>query len=432
MFARVLHRAGSSTVSRSAWMKTSSAPKVHAQRAQKRFFNLHEYQSKGLMDKYGVNTQRWRLASNPEEALKAAEELQAKEYVVKAQVHAGGRGKGHFIESGLQGGVKIVSTGAEVSEVCKGMLGSHLVTKQTPAEGLLCDKVMVAESLTFSAEHEKYFAILMDRVYDGPVFVGSPQGGMDIEAVAAETPDLIYKVPIDIMKGPQADQTKALAEKLGFKGDAIPSAQAQMVALYNMFLATDSTQVEINPLVQASDGKVYAVDAKINFDDNAEYRQKEVFAFRDPADEDPREVEAAKHDLNYIAMEGNIGCLVNGAGLAMATMDIIHKYDGSPANFLDVGGSADENQVKEAFKILQNDKNVKAILVNIFGGIMKCDVIAQGIINAMAEIKLDMPLVVRLAGTNYDLAKKMLEDSGLPIITATDLDDAAQKATANL
>jgi len=388
-----------------------------------RFLNIHEYQSKQLMDKYGVNTQRWRLAETPEQAKQASIELKAEEVVVKAQIHAGGRGKGVF-DSGLKGGVHLSKNPDEVQKLASQMLGYKLKTKQTPGDGVPVRKLMIAESLTF--KKETYFAILMDRSFNGPVMVASPQGGMDIEQVAEETPNLIYKRKIDILSGIKPEDTKFIAEKLGFKN--LANAQQQMERLYELFLKTDATQVEINPFVEIANGDVYCVDAKINFDDNAAFRQKEAFGMRDTTEEDPREVAASKFDLNYVAMDGNIGCMVNGAGLAMATMDIIKLYKGSPANFLDVGGGASEKQVIEAFKILTSDKNVKALLVNIFGGIVKCDIIAQGIITAAKEVKLSIPLVVRLAGTNVEVAQKLLKESGLPIITAEDLDDAAQKA----
>ena len=334
------------------------------------------------------------------------------------------------------------------------MLGYNLITKQTTPEGVPVKTVMVAEALDIAREF--YFAILMDRASGGPVLVASPQGGMDIEAVAEQTPHLIFKEPVDISKGVLPEQTKKLAEKLGFKGKNIETVRAiislpfplplpfsnvvlfllsrvqaseQMQRLYKLFIGVDATMVEINPFGETPTGEVVAFDAKINFDDNAEFRQKSVFAQRDFDMEDPREAEAAKFNLNYIGMDGNIGCLVNGAGLAMATMDIIKLRGGSPANFLDVGGGATETAVKEAFKIITSDKQVKAILVNIFGGIMKCDTIAKGVIAAAREVKLSIPLVVRLEGTNVALAKKILsENKDVPIISAEDLDDAATKA----
>jgi succinyl-CoA synthetase beta subunit len=308
------------------------------------------------------------------------------------------------------------------------MFGNRLVTKQTPPEGVLVNKIMVCESLNFNKEF--YFAILMDRATNGPVLVASTQGGMDIEAVAHETPELIHTVPVDINVGVTPQQGKWIAEKLGFSN--IPQAVEQIQRLYKLFISCDATQVEINPFVETSDKRVFAIDAKINFDDNAEFRQKEIFAMRDVAEEDPREVEASKFNLNYIGLDGNIGCMVNGAGLAMATMDIIKLYKGKPANFLDVGGGANTSQITEAFKIISSDPQVKAILVNIFGGIMKCDIIANGIVQALKQIQVKQPIVVRLAGTNVELGQKILRESGYKIQTASDLDDAAAKVVATL
>eukprot|EP01133_Synstelium_polycarpum_P009747 gene9747-11383_t len=396
---------------------------------QVRHLNLHEYQSKALMDKYGVNTQKWRVVSKASDAVKAASELTG-ELVVKAQVHAGGRGKGTFTETGFKGGVHLCKTAQETEKLCDAMLGKHLVTKQTSAEGTVVQKVMIAESV--DPKRELYFAILMDRASGGPVLVASPKGGVDIEAVAEETPELIFKEPVDITKGVQPEQTKRLAEKLGFTGAKVAVAQQQMAALYELFIKSDATQVEVNPFAETTDGSIYAMDAKINFDDNAAFRQKAIFEQRDVAEEDPREVEASKFGLNYIGMEGSIGCMVNGAGLAMATMDIIKMHGGSPANFLDVGGGADEKTVTEAFKILTKDPQVKSILVNIFGGIMKCDVIAAGVVGACKQVGLKIPLVVRLAGTNVELGRQILETSGLDIVSAVDLDDAANKAVASI
>ncbi|EAL70117.1 succinate-CoA ligase [Dictyostelium discoideum AX4] len=399
--------------------------KFNPSKYQVRYLNLHEYQSKSLMDKYGVNTQKWRVVTKASDAIKAASELNG-ELVVKAQVHAGGRGKGSFIETGFKGGVHLCKTGKEAERLCDEMLGKHLVTKQTTKEGTKVQSVMLAESV--DPKRELYFAIVMDRKYGGPVMIASPQGGVDIESVAEETPDLIFKEPIDIVKGIRPEQTKNLAEKLGFTGEKAKIAQQQMENLYQLFIKSDATQVEINPFAETTDGQVICMDAKINFDDNASFRQKEIFEMRDTAEEDPREVEAGKFGLNYIGLDGNIGCMVNGAGLAMATMDIIKLKGGIPANFLDVGGSASEQAVTEAFKILTKDPRVKCLLVNIFGGIMKCDIIASGIVNASKQVGLKIPLVVRLEGTNVNIGKEILEKSGLNITSASDLDDAAIKA----
>jgi succinyl-CoA synthetase beta subunit len=310
------------------------------------------------MEKYGVNTQRWKLATTSEEAYKSALELKAKEYVIKAQIHAGGRGKGVF-DNGFKGGVHLCKTPEEARELTSKMLGHRLITKQTPKQGVLVNKVLIAESITF--KNEKYFAILMDRASQGPIMVASSQGGMDIEEVAQKTPHLIFKEPVDIFNGVQNEQTINLAKKLGFKD--IEQASQQIKKLYELFIKCDATQVEINPFVETDDGRVICVDAKMNFDDNAAFRQEAIFSMRDTTEEDPREVEASKYNLNYIGMDGNIGCMVNGAGLAMATMDIIKLYKGEPANFLDVGGGANVQQIKEAFKIISSDPKVILIFL---------------------------------------------------------------------
>jgi succinyl-CoA synthetase beta subunit len=385
------------------------------------------------MDKFGVTTQRGEAATTAAGARKAAEAIKKKnpnaELILKAQIHAGGRGKGTFTD-GFKGGVKICKTPQEVEDYAKKMLGNTLVTIQTGPAGQKVGTVLVNEGISIASE--KYFAILMDRKYNGPVLVASAQGGMDIETVAHDTPEKIIKEPVDIMKGIQPEQTLRVAKALGFKAANIPAAQKQMEALYKLFIGTDATQVEINPLAEgkySNEGEtVFCVDAKLNFDDNASFRQKEVYAMRDKSMEDPRDVRAEEAGLNFVGLDGSIGCLVNGAGLAMATMDIINLHGGKPANFLDVGGSATAPMVTEAFRILTSDKNVKGILVNIFGGIMKCDVIAQGVVQAFKEVGLKIPLIVRLEGTNVELGKKVFKDSGVPIIVAADLDDAAIKA----
>eukprot|EP01127_Copromyxa_protea_P014595 TRINITY_DN40_c0_g1_i1.p1 TRINITY_DN40_c0_g1~~TRINITY_DN40_c0_g1_i1.p1 ORF type:complete len:398 (-),score=109.63 TRINITY_DN40_c0_g1_i1:42-1235(-) len=363
---------------------------------QVRCLNLQEFQSKGLMDKFGVRTQKWIIASTVEEAVELSKaNLKAKELVVKAQVLAGGRGKGHFT-NGFKGGVHLCNTAEEAGELTKQMLGSNLITAQTPPEGVLVNKVMIAEAIDL--KRELYLSILMDRDHGGPVYVASQKGGMDIEEVARTDPGAIITVPVDIRTGPTEEQLVGLATSLGFKKELIPQATNQLRCLYDMFLALDCTQVEVNPFAETPEGEIYAADAKMNFDDNASFRQKEVFAMHNTEEDDPREVAAAKFNLNYIGMTGNIGCMVNGAGLAMATMDIIQFYNGAPANFLDVGGGANEQQVTEAFKILNSDPQVKAILVNIFGGIMKCDIIAAGVVAAAKTVGLSMPLIVRLEG----------------------------------
>jgi succinyl-CoA synthetase beta subunit len=386
--------------------------------------NIHEYQAKELLQKFDVATTRGRVAATLDEAEQIARELGDIDIVVKAQIHAGGRGKGSF-NNGFKGGVHVRKTPDEVRDVAARMLGQILVTHQTGPAGRLVNKVLVAESADIA--REIYFAVLLDRATAAPVIVASTEGGVEIEAVAAKSPEKIIREPIDPLAGLQPYQARKLASQLGFESSQLKNASKLFEGLYRTFIAYDCSMVEVNPLVVTKKGEVLALDAKFNFDDNALYRHPEIAAMRDIAEEDPREVEASKHGLNYIGLDGNIACLVNGAGLAMATMDIIKFYGGEPANFLDVGGGATEEQVTEAFKILVADKKVKAILVNIFGGIMKCDVIAQGIIDAAKTVKLSVPLVVRLEGTNVERGKQMLKESGLALIAADDLADAAQK-----
>jgi succinyl-CoA synthetase beta subunit len=386
--------------------------------------NIHEYQAKELLQKFDVATTRGRVAATLDEAEQIARELGDIDIVVKAQIHAGGRGKGSF-KNGFKGGVHVRKTPDEVRDVAAKMLGQILVTHQTGPAGRLVNKVLVAESADIS--REIYFAVLLDRATAAPLIVASTEGGVEIEAVAVKSPEKIIREPIDPLAGMQPYQARKLASQLGFESSQLKNASKLFDGLYRTFIAYDCSMVEVNPLVVTNKGEVLALDAKFNFDDNALYRHPEIAAMRDIAEEDPREVEASKHGLNYIGLDGNIACLVNGAGLAMATMDIIKFYGGEPANFLDVGGGATEEQVTEAFKILIADKKVKAILVNIFGGIMKCDVIAQGIIAAAKTVKLSVPLVVRLEGTNVERGKQLLKESGLALIAADDLADAAQK-----
>ena len=389
--------------------------------------NIHEYQAKELLQKFDVATTRGRVAATLDDVEQIARELGDIDIVVKAQIYAGGRGKGTF-KNGFKGGVHVRKTPAEVREVAAKMLGQILVTHQTGPAGRTVNKVLVAESADIA--REIYFAILLDRATAAPLVVASTEGGVEIEAVAAKSPEKIIREAIDPLAGLQPFQARKIAKQLGFESSQLKNASKLFEGLYRTFIAFDCSMVEVNPLVVTTKGEVLALDAKFNFDDNALYRHPEIAALRDVAQEDPREVEASKHGLNYIGLDGNIACLVNGAGLAMATMDIIKFYGGEPANFLDVGGGANEQQVTEAFKVLLADKKVKAILVNIFGGIMKCDVIAQGIINAAKTIKLSVPVVVRLEGTNVERAKQLLKESGLALITAGDLADAAQKAVA--
>ncbi len=389
--------------------------------------NIHEYQAKELLDQFGVANSPGGVASNPAEAEKVARSLGTNNLVVKAQIHAGGRGKGTFT-NGFQGGVHLCKTASQARQIAENMLGQTLVTHQTGPDGRLVRKVLVSESVEIA--RELYFAILIDRAISAPVLVASTEGGVDIESVAEHTPDKIIRMPIDPILGLQPYQTRKLAKLLNLASGEMRQACKLFTNLYRLFIACDCSMVEVNPLVITKGGEVLALDAKFNFDDNALYRQPAIQKYRDIEEEDPREVEASRHNLSYIGLDGNIACLVNGAGLAMATMDIIKHHGGEPANFLDVGGGASEQQVTEAFKILVSDSRVKAILVNIFGGIMKCDVIAQGIINAVKAVNLPVPLVVRLEGTNVDAGRKLLAESGLKLTTATDIADAAQKAVA--
>lgn len=392
---------------------------------QKRGLNIHEYQSQALLKQYGIHVPAGSMATNPDEAERIAEALNTQDLIIKAQVLAGGRGLGVF-DSGLRGGVKLCNSPKEVRTYAEQMLGHTLVTKQTGPEGKLVNKVLIAKR--HFLRRETYIAIMLDRGFGGPVFVGCSQGGVDIEKIAHETPSMIVKEPIDIQKGPTPHQTEKLARSLGFSDQRIPLVQQQLANLYKFFIEKDCTLAEVNPFAETSDGEVMCIDAKVSFDSNAGFRQKDLASMKDSTQQDPREVEAEKYDLNYIGLDGSIGCLVNGAGLAMATMDIIKLYGGSPANFLDVGGGATKQQVTEAIKILSHDPKVKVILINIFGGIMRCDVIALGLIAAVRELSLKIPLVVRLQGTNVAEAKKLMLDSGLRILSADDLDDAAQKS----
>jgi succinyl-CoA synthetase beta subunit len=387
--------------------------------------NIHEYQARELLQKFGVATMRGKVASTPDEAEQIARELGDANLVVKAQIHAGGRGKGVFT-NGFKGGVHLVKSAKEAGEVASKMIGQTLVTHQTGPQGRVVRKVLVAESAQIA--REIYFAILRDRATAAPLIVASTEGGVEIETVAAKSPEKIIRESINPLAGLQPFQTRKVAKELKIEAAQSKAAAKLFDGLYRAFIGCDCSMVEINPLGVTTKGEVVALDAKFDFDDNALYRHPEIAAMRDITEEDPREVEASKHGLNYIGLDGNIACLVNGAGLAMATMDIIKFYGGNPANFLDVGGGATEEQVTEAFKILISDKNVQAILVNIFGGIMKGDIIAQGIINAAKTVKLGVPVIVRLEGTNVERGKQLLEESGLALIAADDLADAARKA----
>jgi succinyl-CoA synthetase beta subunit len=389
--------------------------------------NIHEYQAKELFDRFGVASPRGMVAATAAAAEAAAAQLGGAGLVVKAQVHAGGRGKGVF-KNGFKGGVHLVANPAEAAATAAQMLGQVLVTKQTGDDGRLVRQVMVAESVDI--EHEYYLAVLLDRDRSRPVIVASTEGGMDIEEVAAKTPEKLVREFIDPLLGLQAYNVRKISAALGFSGDAAKQFGKLLGNLYKLFITCDCSMVEINPLVTTPDGRVLALDAKFGFDDNALYRHPEIVAMRDKDEEDPREVAASEYDLNYIGLDGNIACLVNGAGLAMATMDIIKHFGGEPANFLDVGGGASREQVTAAFKIILADPKVEGILVNIFGGIMQCDIIAEGVLAAVKETGLEIPLVVRLEGTNVDLGKKIIKDSGLAVIAADDLSDGARKIVA--
>lgn len=381
-----------------------------------------------LFNEKGIATPKGIVATTPEEAEAAYKNMgNPDELVIKAQVLSGGRGLGTF-KNGFQGGVHMISSAEQAKEYASSMLGQELVTKQNP-KGIVCNRVYLMEKMNIKTE--MYLSLLMDRASGGPVMVGSPRGGTSIEDVAESNPELIFKQPIDITVGLTDEDAGAMATNIGLVEGSDQHAKAVelMKNLYAMFLDCDCTQVEINPLAESVEGQVVVCDAKVNFDDNAEFRNKDVFAKRDTTQEDPREVAASKYDLNYIGLDGSIGCMVNGAGLAMSTMDIIQLKGSSPANFLDVGGGATEEQVTKAFEILNADDNVKVILVNIFGGIMKCDIIAGGIVAAAQNIGLSKPLVVRLEGTNVEQGQKLIADSGIEVTLADDLDDAAEKAT---
>jgi succinyl-CoA synthetase beta subunit len=387
--------------------------------------NIHEYQAKKLFAEAGVAVPNGTVAQSEPEFDQALSSLpEGKPIVVKAQIHAGGRGKGTF-KDGYQGGVHIVHSSEDAKEKAKAMLGNVLVTKQTGEEGKEVSTVYFNEATDI--EKEYYLAVLMDRATSMPVIIASTEGGMDIEEVAEHSPEKILKVLVDPALGLRSFQARQIAFGLGLSGDSFKQCVKLVSKLYTFFWNKDCSQVEVNPLVTTPTGEVLALDAKVNFDSNALFRHPDVVELRDLSEEDPKEVEASKFDLNYIALDGNVACMVNGAGLAMATMDIIKHYGGSPANFLDVGGGANEEQVENAFRILVSDDAVKAILVNIFGGIMKCDIIATGIINAARNLDMKVPLVVRLEGTNVEAGKKILADSGLALEPADSLAEAAEK-----
>jgi succinyl-CoA synthetase beta subunit len=378
---------------------------------------IHEYQAKEILRRFGIPTPRGIACFSVEEAMEAARKLGGPVWVVKAQIHAGGRGKG--------GGVKLARSLDEVRSHASAILGMQLKTHQTGPEGQTVRRLLIEEGANIAKE--LYVGMVVDRVSQRVVLMASSEGGMDIEEVAAKTPDKIHKVAIDPKSGLADNDADATVRRIGVPESAVAQGRDLLKALYRAFDETDASLVEVNPLIVTTDEKVLALDAKINFDDNAVFRHPDIVAMRDLDEEDPAEVEASKHDLNYIQLDGNIGCLVNGAGLAMATMDIIKLYGGNPANFLDVGGGASAEKVTEAFKIMLKNPNLQAILINIFGGIMKCDVIAEGVVTAARQVSLGVPLVVRLEGTNVELGKKILAESGLPIISAANMAEAAEK-----
>lgn len=381
---------------------------------------IHEYQGKEILRQFGVPTPRGVACFSVDEAVTAAQSLGGSVWVVKAQIHAGGRGKG--------GGVKVARSLEEVRTAAQQILGMHLVTHQTGKDGQVVRRLLVEEGAQIAKEF--YLGMVVDRSKQRVALLASSEGGMEIEEVAAAHPEKIHKLWVDPQVGLDANEAAQIAKKIGIPDAAVTETVQILQGLYRAFVEKDAMLAEINPLILTADNRVIALDAKFNFDSNALYRHPEIVAYRDLDEEDPAEIEASKFDLSYISLDGDIGCLVNGAGLAMATMDIIKLYGGSPANFLDVGGGASKEKVTEAFKLMLKNPNLKAILVNIFGGIMKCDVIAEGVVAAAREVSLSVPLVVRLEGTNVDLGKKILAESGLPIISGSDMADAAEKVVA--
>ncbi|GMM34275.1 succinate--CoA ligase (GDP-forming) subunit beta [Saccharomycopsis crataegensis] len=405
---------------------SSSFRSVAKQSVSKRCLSIHEYRSANLLRSYNVGVPAGDAATTPEEAYKLAQEISKKSdgIVIKAQSLTGGRGKGH-LSSGLQSGVHIVKTPEEVKDLASKMLGYNIITKQTGAAGRLVSAVYVVEKAT--AEKEAYLSILLDRERKCPIIVASAQGGMDIEGVAARDPSAIKQFPIDMDAGVTDEVAAKIAGALGFSADAQKEAGETVQKLYKIFMEKDATQIEINPLSETKDHKVLAMDAKFGFDNSAEYRQKEIFSWRDFTQEDADEVKASNFGLNFIKLDGSIGCLVNGAGLAMATMDIIKLYGGEPANFLDCGGGATPATIEEAFKLILGEQNVNAILVNIFGGIVRCDYVAEGLIAATKNLGVEVPIVARLQGTNLEKAQELIANSGLKIFAVPELDDAAEK-----
>ncbi len=381
---------------------------------------IHEYQAKAILARHGVPVPRGEVVFDAADAAEAARRLGGGTVVVKAQIHAGGRGKG--------GGVKVVKNPEEAQKIAGTMLGMRLVTHQTGPEGRVVQRVLVEQGLKI--KRELYLGLVLDRAAERPVLMVSPDGGVEIEKVAAETPERIFKEHVHPGLGLREFQARKLAFALGLEGDQVAQAGRLMASIYEAFLATDASLVEINPLIVTDEGNLLALDAKMNFDDNALYRHPDLRELRDLSEEDPLEIEASKYSLNYIKLDGSIGCMVNGAGLAMATMDIIKLAGGEPANFLDVGGGANAEQIRNAFKILMSDKAVKAVLINIFGGILRCDVLAEGVIAAVKELNVKVPIVIRMEGTNVERGKQMLRESGLNFTTADTMGEAAQKVVA--
>ena len=389
--------------------------------------NIHEYQAKALLRQYGAPVSEGRIVMKADEAKTCASEMDGPLWVVKAQIHAGGRGKGHFTEAaaGEKGGVRLAKSVEEAEELTRQMLGRTLVTHQTGPAGKQVNRIYIEDGSDIA--RELYLALLVDRQTSRVSFVASTEGGMDIEEVAEHTPEKIVSFSVDPASGLSDFHGRRVAFALGLEGQQVKQCVALVKNLYRMFIEKDMEMLEINPLIVTPDGQIKCLDAKMGFDNNALYRQPDIMALRDETEEDSKELAASKFDLNYIALDGEIGCMVNGAGLAMATMDIIKLFGAEPANFLDVGGGATTEKVTEAFKIITSDPNVKGILVNIFGGIMRCDIIAEGIIAAVKEVGLQVPLVVRLEGTNVELGKEIIANSGLNVIAADDLKDGAEK-----
>lgn len=393
---------------------------------QRRFLNIHEYQSKALLKEHGCSVEFGIPCKSIQEVEAACAKIKTEKKVVKSQILAGGRGKGTF-KDGYQGGVKVCANATDAVAAAKAMLGNTLITKQTGPAGQKVETLYITEAIP-KIKRELYLSLILDRKSASPMFIGSAEGGMAIEELARDQPEKIKTMRVNVAEGVDKEACVAYAKELGFTGESAVKAAEQIMNIYNIGKSKDCTMVEINPLVELEDGNVMLIDAKLGFDDNAAYRQKDIFALEDKSQIDAKEVVAKKYDLNYIALSGNVGCLVNGAGLAMGTMDLISTHGGSPANFLDVGGSASEDQIVAALDIITHDPSVKSILVNIFGGIMKCDVIASGIVKAASKLKANVPVVVRLSGTNEEQGRKILTESGVKVHAAHDFDSAARLA----